>query len=401
MTGVMTGAMTGGMSRRTALLAMVIAGAGWGAVFIAPELAPLAPALLLAMGRFVAFGAVSLPQVRAVWRADVPWGRVTLHAITGSLLYYGLVAVSVRLAGPTLAVATIGLVPVVMALASVRGRAGLVALAPALVLVGIGQVLVHTAPTPGPGGWSAVVGTVLALVALASWSWYGVDSHRLLARRPDLGPVLAGAQGLAAGVLALLVGVYLLVVGGVPAEPVRALLVVLFLGLVSSWLAVRLWHAAAARLSPVLVSQLMALETAWGFVFAAIAAGAMPGPLALLGEVVLLAGVTLAVLIDGHHERAARRGAHEPDPGSSASSDVATRSAASRIREERGSSADACATASSSAHISNPGDGAGAAGVAPGDRVAAQHARGAVDGLGVEAGAGPAVVGGGHGSPLR
>jgi len=67
---------------------MVLAGAGWAAVFVAPELAPLAPALLLAMGRFVAFGAVSLPQLRRVLRTDVPWVRVTAHAITGSLLYY-------------------------------------------------------------------------------------------------------------------------------------------------------------------------------------------------------------------------------------------------------------------------------------------------------------------------
>ncbi|PVZ12933.1 threonine/homoserine efflux transporter RhtA [Actinomycetospora cinnamomea] len=339
---------------------MVIAGAGWGAVFVAPELAPLAPALLLAMGRFVAFGVVSLPQVRAVLRADVPWARVVAHALTGSLVYYGLVALAVRLAGPTIAVATIGLVPVVMALISARrrGRAGLLALAPALGLVAVGQALVHSAPTPGPGGWSAVVGTLLALAAVASWSWYGVDSHRLLAARPDLGPVLAGAQGLAAGVLALPLGIWLLAVGGVPAEPVRALLVVLFLGLVSSWLAVRLWHAAAGRLSPVLVSQLMALETAWGFVFAASLAGAVPGPFALVGEVALVAGVALAVVTDGHRERREQRahgvqGVHG-DPGSSASTARATRSAASRTRDERGSSAEVCATASSSAHTSNP-----------------------------------------------
>ena len=342
------------MTRRTALGAMVLAGAGWAAVFVAPELAPLAPALLLAMGRFVAFGAVSLPQLRRVLRTDVPWVRVTAQAITGSLLYYGLVALSVRLAGPTIAVATIGLVPVVMALISARhrGRAGVMALLPALVLVGVGQVLVHTSPTPGPGGWSAVIGTLLALVAVASWSWYGLDSHRLLAERPDLGPVLAGAQGLAAGVLALPLAIWLLATGGVPAEPVRALLVVLFLGLVSSWLAVRLWHAAAARLSPVLVSQLLALETAWGFVFAALLAGAVPGPLALLGEVALVAGVALAVVTDGHRERRAHA-AHEI-PGSSASSARAARSAASRTRDERGSSAEVCATASSSAHTSNP-----------------------------------------------
>jgi drug/metabolite transporter (DMT)-like permease len=300
------------MTRKVALLAMVIAGAAWGAVFVAPGLAPLAPALLLATGRFVAFGAVSLPQVRRVLRADVPWGRVIAHALTGSVLYYALVAVSVRLAGPTVAVATIGLVPVVMALVSARGTGRsqgstpIGGLVPALALVGVGQVLLHV----GPGqDWSlsALVGLGLAVVALVSWSWYGLDSHRLLHDRPDLAPVLAGAQGLAAGVLALPAAVALVLIEGVPAQPLRALAVVLFLGLVSSWLAVRLWHAAAGHLSPVLVSQLMALETAWGFVFAAIAEGGLPGPLALAGEVAILGGVTLAVVADAHRTRVAAR----------------------------------------------------------------------------------------------
>lgn len=310
------------MTRKVALLAMVVAGAAWGAVFVAPGLAPLAPALLLATGRFVAFGAVSLPQVRRVLRADVPWGRVLAHALTGSVLYYALVALSVRLAGPTVAVATIGLVPVVMALISARGAGrspgstSIGGLLPALALVGVGQVLLHV----GPGqDWSlgAIVGLGLAVLALISWSWYGLDSHKLLHDRPDLAPVLAGAQGLAAGVLALPAAVALVLIEGVPAQPLRALAVVLFLGLVSSWLAVRLWHAAAGHLSPVLVSQLMALETAWGFVFSAIAEGGLPGPLALAGEVAILGGVTLAVLADARRTRVAAR-AHDvgsvPEP---------------------------------------------------------------------------------------
>jgi drug/metabolite transporter (DMT)-like permease len=312
------------MTKKVALLAMVVAGAAWGAVFVAPGLAPLAPALLLATGRFVAFGAVSLSQVRRVLRADVPWGRVLAHALTGSVLYYALVAVSVRLAGPTVAVATIGLVPVVMALVSARGRRSgaeldhrgstgrIAGLVPALALVGAGQVLLHV----GPGqDWSlgALVGLGLAVLALASWSWYGLDSHKLLHERPDLAPVLAGAQGLAAGVLALPAAVALVLIEGVPAQPLRALAVVLFLGLVSSWLAVRLWHAAAGHLSPVLVSQLMALETAWGFVFSAIAEGGLPGPVALAGEVAILGGVTLAVLTDARRTRIAAR-VHDVGP---------------------------------------------------------------------------------------
>lgn len=304
------------MSRNGALIAMVLAGAGWAAVFVAPELAPLAPALLLATGRFVAFGVVSLPQLRGVLAAGVPWGRVVAHGVTGSVLYYALVAVSVRLAGPTVAVATIGLVPVVLAALSARERAragrrvGVAALLPALALVAVGQALVHgTGEAAGAGAdpGSVLLGTGLALAAVASWSWYGLDSHRLLDERPELGRVLAGAQGLAAGALALPAGVVLLAVDGVPDQAMRALLVVLLLGLVSSWLTVRLWHAAAAHLSPVLVSQLMALETAWGFVFAALVAGEVPGPAALVGEVALVAGVVLAVVADRRPGAGARR----------------------------------------------------------------------------------------------
>ena len=208
------------MSRNVALVAMVVAGAAWGAVFVAPGLAPLAPALLLATGRFVAFGAVSLPQVRRVLRAGVPWGRVIAHALTGSVLYHALVALSVRLAGPTVAVATIGLVPVVMALVSARGTGRIASLVPALALVGVGQVLLHI----GPGqDWSlsALVGLGLAVLALISWSWYGLDSHELLRERPDVAPVLAAAQGLAAGALALPAAVVLVLIDGVPAQPLR------------------------------------------------------------------------------------------------------------------------------------------------------------------------------------
>jgi drug/metabolite transporter (DMT)-like permease len=303
------------MTRNVALLAMVVAGAAWGAVFVAPGLAPLAPALLLATGRFVAFGAVSLPQIRRVLHADVPWGRVIAHALTGSVLYYALVAVSVRLAGPTVAVATIGLVPVVMALVSARGTGRVAGLVPALGLVALGQVLLHV----GPGqDWSleSLVGLGLAVLALVSWSWYGLDSHKLLHERPDIAPVLAAAQGLAAGALALPAAGALLLIDGAPAQPLRALAVVLFLGLVSSWLAVRLWHAAAGYLSPVLVSQLMALETAWGFVFAAVADGAVPAPLQLAGEIALVGGVVLAVLVDASRSRRAVPAPLVPDDGS-------------------------------------------------------------------------------------
>ena len=261
---------------------MVSAGAAWGAVFVAPGLAPLAPALLLATGRFLAFGAVSLPQVRAVLRARRPLGsgrRARRHRL-GPLLRAG------RPLGPARGPDDrrrddrarargdgAGLRPLARPGRRRRprprpragGRSG------------------RCWCTPGPGRRSTRRRWWARCSPSVRWSrGAGTASTptSLLRERPDLAPACSPAPRASPRACSRCRSrCSCWSTGGVPAQPVRALLVVLFLGLVSSWLAVRLWHTAAGHLSPVLVSQLMALETAWGFVFAAVVEGGVPGPL--------------------------------------------------------------------------------------------------------------------------
>jgi drug/metabolite transporter (DMT)-like permease len=295
----------------TAVLVMVVAGAAWGFTFVAPALAPLAAPWLLATGRFVVFGLAALPQLTAVRAVGVPWGRAIAHALTGSVIYYALLVAAIRLAGPTIAVAVIGLIPVVTAVLSVRRDGGAVRpLVPALVLLGCGQVLVHSGgPADSPDSPLLVAGGVLlALAALASWTWYGLDSMALLRGRPELGPVWASAQGLAAAGLSAPVLLGGLVVVGASADPLRVIAVTFALGLLSSWLAVRLWNAASPALPGHVNAQLLSLETAWGFVLAAVVAGVVPGPTVLLGELLIVLGCAAAVA------RTTRRRAPAPRP---------------------------------------------------------------------------------------
>ncbi len=279
---------------------MALAGLAWGFTFVAPVLAPAAPVLLLAAGRFVVFGLAAVPQAARILAADPPWGRAVLHALTGSVLYYALLVAGIRLAGPTPAVAVIGLIPAVLAVLSARrARTGIGPLIPALTLLAAGQILIQLGDAPdtpsGAGQAHLAAGTALAGVAVASWCWYGLDSHRLLRERPDLVPLWAGAQGLAAAALSLPALVVVLVLTGVPDEPLRVAAVVVALGVLSSWLAVRLWNAAAPALPETLTSQLLSLETASGFVLAAAVAATWPSPLALAGEAAILLGCVLAV----------------------------------------------------------------------------------------------------------
>ena len=281
---------------------MALAGLAWGFVFVAPALAPGAGVLLLAAGRFSVFGLASLPQLRRVVAARPPWRRVAAHALAGSVLYYVLLVAAIRLSGPTVTVAVISLLPAVMAVLSARAeRTGLLRLGPALASLVVGQLLVQAGDTgDSPLGADPVrlaTGVLLALAALALWSWYGLDSHRLLRARPELAPLWSSTQGVVAGALALPVLVGTVVVQGTPPAWGRAVVVVLALGFLSSWLAVRLWNAASTVLPGSLTSQLLALETAAGFLLAATVAGRMPDGIALVGELLVVLGCVLALAL--------------------------------------------------------------------------------------------------------
>lgn len=207
----------------------IAAGALWGIIFLVPAVLPGFSPLQLALGRYLAYGAISalllLPRLRQLYRRldRREWLSILWLSLAGNLLYYALVAFAVQKAGGAATSLVVGLVPVVTALLSLSAphTVPLRRLAAALVLsvIGVcfiaGQALSIEATSFSVG--TRVVGLLCAAGALLSWSAYSIGNSRALHRRPDLSAhEWSLVIGLVTGLIALLCTPWVL---ALPTEP--------------------------------------------------------------------------------------------------------------------------------------------------------------------------------------
>jgi drug/metabolite transporter (DMT)-like permease len=312
------------------VLFALAAGLMWGLVFIAPLLLPQYPAALLSVGRYIAFGLIALPlalldwrKLRELTRAD--WLEAAKLALIGNLLYYLLLAAAIQRAGGPLPSMIIGTLPVVIAITSnLRrgdatgrgdGRLSWSRLAPSLLLIAAGVALVNHAELlqlRASGGAEAAtyaLGALLAVGAVACWTWYPIRNADWLRAHPDRSPrVWATAQGVATLPLALAgLGLLLLfdgVTGGslrfdwpLGPVPARFVLLMLAIGLLASWLGTLCWNEASQRLPTTLVGQLIVFETLAALAYAFVLRGQWPPATTAAGVVLLVAGVIWALRV--------------------------------------------------------------------------------------------------------
>ncbi|MBI5718556.1 MAG: DMT family transporter [Burkholderiales bacterium] len=323
----------------TGTLFALAAGLMWGLVFIAPVLLPEYPAALLSFARYLAFGLVALPlawldraNLALLTRAD--WIEALKLGAVGNVLYYLFLAAAIQRAGVPLPSMIIGTLPVVIAVASnLRdhardGRLPWARLAPSLVLIALGIAAVNqaelarhaagTAPdAPHGGGFDPgahALGALLALGAVACWTWYPLRNADWLRAHASRSPrSWATAQGVATlplaalgfaglwAVSALAPGSAMSAAGGGTFEmplgprPLLFLTLMFAIGFLASWLGTLCWNEASQRLPTTLTGQLIVFETlsALGYAFAL--RGEMPGALALCGIALLVVGVAWAL----------------------------------------------------------------------------------------------------------
>ena len=150
-------------------------------------------------------------------------------------------------------------------------------------------------------------GALLAIAAVACWTWYPIRNADWLRAHADRSPrAWATAQGLATLPLAAL-GFGLFWgwnavsdrVFAMPFGPNPMLFIGLMfaIGLLASWLGTLCWNEASQRLPTSLAGQLIVFETlaALGYAFAL--RGQMPGPVTLAGIGLLVAGVLSALRV--------------------------------------------------------------------------------------------------------
>ena len=308
----------------TGTLYALAAGLLWGLVFVAPLLLPDYPAALQSVGRYLAFGLIALPlawidraNLRRLSRVD--WKEALKLAAIGNLLYYVCLASAIQRAGAPLPTMIIGTLPVVIAIsANLRdhrrdGRLPWRKLAPSLLLIALGIACVNRVELealrtqPDADASRYLQGALLAIVAVACWTWYPLRNADWLRAHPNRSPrTWATAQGVATLPLAL--AGYALLWGGMavagsdfamPLGPRPWFFVGLMacIGLFASWIGTLCWNAASQRLPTALAGQLIVFETLAALAYAFILRGRAPEPLTMLGIALLIAGVLWAVRI--------------------------------------------------------------------------------------------------------
>lgn len=284
------------------------AGAFWASTFIAPLLVPDVSQVDLTTGRYLAsavFALVLLVLGATRGRLRLPTRRQAIDALGLSVLgytgYYLLLVWAIESAGAALSALVIGTIPIWLMLLGKPSHLRWSNLAPGLLLTAAGIGLMVTQSHGQVMGEAQVVwhGLGWALLAMASWTAFGLLNARWMRRHPDVDSTLwANWLGVAAGLgsLALwaVAGSDLQVLIARP-DAGRLLVVCVVTGIGAAWIASVLWNVASRRLSPSLAGQLIVSETVFALIYAFAWDGQWPATLQLLACVLFIAGILASI----------------------------------------------------------------------------------------------------------
>jgi drug/metabolite transporter (DMT)-like permease len=311
------------------VLCGLLAGAMWGMVFIVPELLPAFTPVELALGRYMAYGAIALgltlARLPSLVRRLVPGDYAALlrHALSGNIVYYMLLALGVKLAGVAPTSLIIGVLPITVTLMG-RNDHGAVplrqlALPLLVVMAGIACINVDLFSHAGSDRRTALttmLGLLCAAGALLCWSWYAIDNARYLKRNPHFSSAEWSAlYGLASGLIALVIGVVgfafwhdeITGAAGLASGRDWEMFWIAngLLALGASVIGNHLWNIASRRVPVTLSGQLILFETLFALLYGFIYQQQLPRILEMAAIVLLIAGVLWSVRMHALEQSAA------------------------------------------------------------------------------------------------
>ncbi|ACV75694.1 MAG: DMT family transporter [Zymomonas mobilis] len=288
------------------------AGAGvfWGLVFLAPELVPEFTSLQLVVGRFLAYGVISLILAIPKWsylKKTVSLSEIrTLLclALLGNTLYYTLLSNAVKLGGIALTSLILGFLPVTVSVIGSRDAEAIALrrLWPSLSFCIAGAFCIGAQALTTRSG-HPVMGLFLALGALASWTAYAVGNSRALSRLPHLSVHDWNLlTGLATGFQAVLL-IPIVVFTTRNAHPfnewMQFSLVAIGVALAASIIGNALWNRMSRLLPLTMVGQMILFETLFALIYGFLWEKRWPHPLEIMAFIALVASVFSCVR--SHH----------------------------------------------------------------------------------------------------
>ncbi|WP_371319798.1 DMT family transporter [Variovorax sp. dw_308] len=288
------------------MAAGLAAGALWGLVFVAPRMVGNFGTVDIAAARFVVFGAASVlmvftrPPVQRWPTMRQGWAALAL-SVLGFTGYYVLLAFAIQQASTAVPSLVIGTIPVWMMLLGRPPGLRLRTLLPGLALTAAGiALMVATAwPESGAGAPSFGAGLLLAVLAMASWTAFGLLNAAWLGRHSDVAAAdWANWLGIATGLGSLLL--WWVAGSGVAAFSAQPNVLMFWLialagGVGSSWLATVLWNVASQRLSASLCGQLIVSETLFALLYSFAWEGRWPHVAEWAAAVLFVLGILASI----------------------------------------------------------------------------------------------------------
>lgn len=307
-------------SNRTALGIACGMGAGalWGLVFLAPELVRDFSPLQLAIGRYLAYGLLSIALIGRRYRALVAtlerrdWIALAWLSLAGNTLYYILLSTAVQNAGIATTSLVIGFLPVAVTIIGSRDRDAvpLLRLAPSLLFCAVGAACIGWQALGRPAAGDAgreLAGFACAIGALVAWTAYAVGNARALNR---LNRVSVHDWNLLTGVVTGAQAVALIPVTALVEPLHHAAGAWLQLGSVSIAVAVAasiagnaLWNRMSRLLPLTMVGQMILFETVFALLYGFAWERRLPLPLEIAALVLVVASVLTCIATHRRHAR--------------------------------------------------------------------------------------------------
>jgi drug/metabolite transporter (DMT)-like permease len=251
----------------------------------------------------------SAATVRRLGLSD--WVAGCSLGVVGYVCYFLAVMGAAVYAGPVIAPAFLGLVPVVLGIAgNLRDKTiPWRVLARPLGLAVLGLTLVNGGGLTQGAGFQAkspALGIACAVLAVTFWTVFGLLNQGALARRPGMEPGVWSALIIAGAALAMLVFFPIGAWFGLFEIPrlglhwsTAAPLILWSLGLAvfANAGGAMAWTYASQRLPVALAAQLITIEPTSATILGLLVHRRWPSPLELLGMVVLLAGVIISIRV--------------------------------------------------------------------------------------------------------
>jgi drug/metabolite transporter (DMT)-like permease len=307
------------MSTPVAIALGILVNCVWGLAFLVPYLLQAVDPVLITVGRYICYGAISLALFLTMPRLDLwkmtraDWKMAAALALTGNVGYYAFVVFAVQTGGVPIAALVIGTLPVTIAIVGnfIQREYAFRVLAPAIILILSGLFLLNGTRIFGTDDATSAAETAIgfgaAACALALWTWYGIRNAQYMKNNLHVGPnAWSVAIGLATGAMSLAALPVLLIAHmTVPAVSLAVfddgailaqfLIGSLILGVVVSWMATILWNRVARVLPVALAGQLIVFETLASLAFVFVADARLPDLVEIASAALILTGVIIGI----------------------------------------------------------------------------------------------------------